>query len=143
MTMLPDLLEGSWTRPAEGSRPLVVLLFIQAQFWLSGLVDACVCQCVCVCEHQFRSCLHHNSSPLEARITKFGSEVQNTLVKQFEVSPVKHVFMETNTKRRVDPHHQFFNEAILAKERSENCPWQKKFGLKCNFVVSVVSTMHC
>ena len=29
----------------------------------------------------FWACLHHNSPPIQARITKFGSEVQNTLVK--------------------------------------------------------------
>ena len=28
----------------------------------------------------FWACLHHNSSPIQARITKFGPEVQNTLV---------------------------------------------------------------
>ena len=29
----------------------------------------------------FWACPHHNSSPVQARITKFGSEVQNSLVK--------------------------------------------------------------
>ena len=29
----------------------------------------------------FWACLHHNSPPIQARITKFGPEVQNTLVK--------------------------------------------------------------
>ena len=29
----------------------------------------------------FWACPHHNSSPIQARITKFGPEVQNTLVK--------------------------------------------------------------
>ena len=27
------------------------------------------------------ACPHHNSSPVQARITKFGGELQNTLVK--------------------------------------------------------------
>ena len=34
--------------------------------------------CVCVC--QSRACPHDNSSPSQARITKFGPEMQNTLV---------------------------------------------------------------
>ena len=29
----------------------------------------------------FWVCMHHNSSPIQARITKFGPEVQNTLIK--------------------------------------------------------------
>ena len=29
----------------------------------------------------FWACLHHNSPPIQARITKFGPEVENTLVK--------------------------------------------------------------
>ena len=46
----------------------------------------CLCVCVCVCVFvrlcvivsvcQPLACLRHNSSPIQARITKFGSEVQ-------------------------------------------------------------------
>ena len=36
---------------------------------------------VCVCVYQSLACLHDNSSPVQARITKFGPEKQNTLVK--------------------------------------------------------------
>ena len=35
---------------------------------------------VCVCVYQSRACPHDNSSPIQARITKFGPEMQNTLV---------------------------------------------------------------
>ena len=35
---------------------------------------------VCVCVYQSRACPHDNSSPSQARITKFGPEMQNTLV---------------------------------------------------------------
>ena len=59
-------------------------LFTRDQFWLPGIVvlaSVCVCVCVRVCVHQPQACLHYNSSPLLAVITKFGSEVQNTLVK--------------------------------------------------------------
>ena len=36
--------------------------------------------CVCVCVYQSRACPDDNSSPIQARITKFGPEMQNTLV---------------------------------------------------------------
>ena len=36
--------------------------------------------CVSVCVYQSRACPHDNSSPIQARITKFGPEMQNTLV---------------------------------------------------------------
>ena len=36
--------------------------------------------CVSVCMYQSQACLHDNSSPIQARITKFGPEMQNTLV---------------------------------------------------------------
>ena len=40
----------------------------------------CVSVCVYVCVYQSRACPHDNSSPIQARITKFGPEMQNTLV---------------------------------------------------------------
>ena len=39
----------------------------------------CVCVCLSVC--QSRVCPRDNSSPVQARITKFGAQIQNTLVK--------------------------------------------------------------
>ena len=54
--------------------------FTRGQFWPSGIVIACVCGSVCVCVYQSRACPHDNSSPIQARITKFGPEMQNTLV---------------------------------------------------------------
>ena len=51
--------------------------FTRGQFWPPGIVVACVCVCV----YQSLACLHDNSSPVQARITKFGPEKQNTLVK--------------------------------------------------------------
>ena len=39
-----------------------------------------VCVSVCVCVHQSRACPDDNSSPIQARITKFRPEMQNTLV---------------------------------------------------------------
>ena len=41
----------------------------------------CLCPCVCVCVYQSLACHHDNSSAVHARITKFGWETQNTLVK--------------------------------------------------------------
>ena len=55
-----------------------VAIFTRGQFWPSGIVIACVCGSVCV--YQSRACPHENSSPIQARITKFGPEMQNTLV---------------------------------------------------------------
>ena len=42
---------------------------------------ASVCLFRCVCMYQSLACRYDNSSAVQARITKFGSEVQNTLVK--------------------------------------------------------------
>ena len=59
-------------------------VFTRGQFWPSGIVVAWVCVCVClsvclsVC--QSRVCPRDNSSPVRARITKFGAQMQNTLV---------------------------------------------------------------
>ena len=41
----------------------------------------CRCLCLCVCVYQSLACPDDNSSPVQARITKFGPEKQNTLVK--------------------------------------------------------------
>ena len=54
-----------------------VWIFTRGQFWPPGIVVACVCVCV----YQSLACPHDNSSPVQARITKFGPEKQNTLVK--------------------------------------------------------------
>ena len=35
---------------------------------------------LCVYVYQSRACLHDNSSLIQARITKFGQEMQNTLI---------------------------------------------------------------
>ena len=52
----------------------------EASFGLRVLLSpASVGQCVCV--YQSWACPHDNSSPVQARITKFGPKVQNTLVK--------------------------------------------------------------
>ena len=56
-----------------------ILVFTRGQFWPSGIVVACVCVCVCV--RQSWACPSDNSSTVQARITKFGPEKQNTLVK--------------------------------------------------------------
>ena len=57
--------------------------FTRGQFWPSGVVIACVCVSVrvSVCVYQSLACPHDNSSAVHARITKFGWETQNTLVK--------------------------------------------------------------
>ena len=59
--------------------------FYRGQFWPSGIVIACVCVSVrvsvCLCVYQSLAYPHDNSSAFQARITKFGSEIQNTLVK--------------------------------------------------------------
>ena len=55
----------------------------QASFGLRVLSSAasvglCVSVCLCVC--QSRACPHDNSSLIQARVTKFGPEMLNTLV---------------------------------------------------------------
>ena len=57
-------------------------IFTRGQFWPSGIVIACVCVSVCPCVYQSLACPHDNSSAVHARITKFGWETQNTLVKR-------------------------------------------------------------
>ena len=44
-------------------------------------VCVCVCVYVCVCVRQSSVCPDDNLSPAQATITKFGPEVQNTLIK--------------------------------------------------------------
>ena len=60
-------------------------IFIEASFGPSGIVIAstCVSMCVpiCLCVYQSWACPHANLSPVQARITKFGPEVQNPLIK--------------------------------------------------------------
>ena len=53
----------------------------RGQFWPSGIVVASVCLSVCLCVRQSLACPRDNLSPVQARITKFGPEEQNTLVK--------------------------------------------------------------
>ena len=57
------------------------LFFTRGQFWPSGIVVASVCLSVCLCVRQSLACPRDNLSPVQARITKFGPEEQNTLVK--------------------------------------------------------------
>ena len=53
----------------------------EASFGLRVLSSpASVGLCVRVCVYQSRACPDDNSSPIQARITKFGPEMQNTLV---------------------------------------------------------------
>ena len=54
----------------------------EASFGLRVLsLPASVCLYVCLCVHQSRACPRDNSSPVQARITKFGPKVYKTLVK--------------------------------------------------------------
>ena len=53
----------------------------EASFGLRVLSSpASVGLCARVCVYQSRACPHDNSSPIQARITKFGPEMQNTFV---------------------------------------------------------------
>ena len=78
--------QGVFLLAVEHVRPsgllFLIFFFTRGQFWPSGIVIACVCGsvCPCVCVYQSRACPHDNSSPIQARITKFGPEMQNTLV---------------------------------------------------------------
>ena len=64
-------------------------LYSPGQFWHSGIVIVSVCLCVCpsifsfehTCVHQPWACLHDNLWYIQAKITKFGPEVQITLFK--------------------------------------------------------------
>ena len=48
--------------------------------WLFSGLHQCG-SIACVCVYESLACPHDNSSPVQARITKFGPEKQNTLVK--------------------------------------------------------------
>ena len=58
---------------------LFLSIFTRSQVWSSGIVVACICLCVCVRECRPQACLHHNSSLIQAKITKFWPEVQKKL----------------------------------------------------------------
>ena len=60
---------SEWTWQNEYFYPRLVLAF--------GIVIACICVYVCVCTY---ICVYVNLWPVQARITKFGQKVQNTLV---------------------------------------------------------------
>ena len=51
------------------------------QFWPLGIVFAYIFRPSVHLSVRHQVCPHDNSSPIQARITKFGSEVQNTLIK--------------------------------------------------------------
>ena len=57
----------------------------RGHFWPSDIVIACICLSMClyfwVSMCQQWTCQHDNSSPIQVRINKFGTEVQNTKVK--------------------------------------------------------------
>ena len=65
------------TLPFPCVNGISTIFITRGQFWPPGIVVACVCVCV----YQSLLCPHDNSSPVQARITKFGPEKQNTLVK--------------------------------------------------------------
>ena len=57
------------------------ILLPEASFGLRVLSSpASVGLCPCVCVYQSQACPHDNSSPIQARITKFKPEIQNTFV---------------------------------------------------------------
>ena len=49
--------------------------FTLSQLWPSGIVVACVCPCVYVSVCQTQACWHDNSSPVQARSTRFGQKI--------------------------------------------------------------------
>ena len=51
-------------------------IFTRGQYWISGIVVACVSPSV---HHQ--DCTRNNSSPVQAKITKFGPHVWKTFIK--------------------------------------------------------------
>ena len=58
------------------------LIFTRDQFWaVMACVSLCVSVCVCVCVPQSRACPRDNLSHIQASITKFGSQVQNSTAK--------------------------------------------------------------
>ena len=65
-----------WLNITHRFYPRMVLAFGYCYLHLS-----CLCQCVCVSVCQPSGCLGQNSSPVQAKTTKFGQKVQNNLVK--------------------------------------------------------------
>ena len=55
-------------------------VFTRGQFWPSGIVIA-LSVYLSVCVYQSLACPHDNLSAVQARITKFETQVKNTLVK--------------------------------------------------------------
>ena len=71
------LVNSNWSYSPETPNLGQNRFFTRGQFWPPGIVVASVCVCV----YQSLVCPHDNSSPVQARITKFCPEKQNTLVK--------------------------------------------------------------
>ena len=76
--------------------------------WFFPMSYVCVCVrvCVYVCVYQSLACPRDNSWPVQARITKFGPEKQNTLAK----IPIGFFFLvfftfevKFNFKLKIDP----------------------------------------
>ena len=68
--------------PKKFKCTFLLVIFAWGQFWPFGYcrcLRLCVCVCLCVCESL--ACRRDNSGPVQARITKFGSKMQKTLVK--------------------------------------------------------------
>ena len=74
---------SNYTQDIPGK--IIVWFITRGQYWPSGIVVACLCVCVClsvclsVC--QSLACPRDKPWPVQARITKFGSDVLKTLVK--------------------------------------------------------------
>ena len=93
--------------------PFSYAIFTRGQFWPSGIVIAHVCVFVSVCVYQSLACPHDNASAVQARITKFESQVQNALVK----IPIILGLIDLDLQDRILPHFEFV--------RSITCQWFK------------------
>ena len=72
------LLDSNCCHHNKAAGPFIKHFLPEASF---GLRVLSLPVSVCVCVYQSLACPDDNSSPVQARITKFGPEKQNTLVK--------------------------------------------------------------
>ena len=123
-----------WIRALHPMYILDFLLHCFGYFYLRPVVVACVrlCVCACLCVRQSPVCSRHNLSSVQVIITKFGSDVQNTVIKV----PVVFGVIELDLQGQIQLKSQIY--PILSLSARDKSPIEvkiSKFGPKMHFSI--------